>query len=380
LRALVVHYSLNPCGGAERVAVHVIAALQEMGFDVELAVAERTEWRKVSRIVGARPHRIPGERLLIPAWPEGVGLYGRVAASVAAASIRGEYDLVVNTHGDMLVAPADIYYCNFPEFALLLRWLVRGYEKYRSGFWRAYFEPYRASLKAISGLAKTSTVVLANSGFTARAVERYMGRRAVVVYPPVEVSEYAGLPLDGREDLVVSIARLQWDKMLHLVPHIARLLRWARFAVIGSTRGPEGREVLEHILSLRDRLGLDNLEVYPDAPHEEKLKILGRAKAYLHLKPFEHFGISVAEAMAAGLVPVVHTSGGAWEDIAGRGAYGVGFESHRPEEVAGAVARALKMWSPRLAEGMRERTRAFSDRAFRERVKAIARTVLKHKF
>jgi len=36
---------------------------------------------------------------------------------------------------------------------------------------------------------------------------------------------------------------------------------------------------------------------------------------YLHPMPYEHFGISIIEAMALGCVPVVHKSGGPWQDI-----------------------------------------------------------------
>ena len=45
--------------------------------------------------------------------------------------------------------------------------------------------------------------------------------------------------------------------------------------------------------------------------------------------PFEHFGISVVEAMSAGCVPVVNQSGGPWLDIldAKQGEYGFAYRS-----------------------------------------------------
>ena len=41
----------------------------------------------------------------------------------------------------------------------------------------------------------------------------------------------------------------------------------------------------------------------------------------------ENYGISILEAMAYGLVPVVPESGGPWEDIIEHGKYGYGFIS-----------------------------------------------------
>jgi len=38
--------------------------------------------------------------------------------------------------------------------------------------------------------------------------------------------------------------------------------------------------------------------------------VLGRSAAFIHVRPHEPFGIVVAEAMAAGAVPIVHKSGG----------------------------------------------------------------------
>ena len=57
------------------------------------------------------------------------------------------------------------------------------------------------------------------------------------------------------------------------------------------------------------------------------LALYGKAKVYLHAMRYEHFGISIVEAMAAGLVPVVHRSGGPWEDIlkAQQGRYGFSY-------------------------------------------------------
>ena len=72
-----------------------------------------------------------------------------------------------------------------------------------------------------------------------------------------------------------------------------------------------------------------NIVFLPNIPEKYKIKILSRAKIYLHPTKKEHFGISIIEAMASGLIPIVHKSGGPWEDILEKkqGLYGYTYEN-----------------------------------------------------
>jgi glycosyltransferase involved in cell wall biosynthesis len=54
---------------------------------------------------------------------------------------------------------------------------------------------------------------------------------------------------------------------------------------------------------------------------------MSRAPIYLHSSHAEHFGIAIAEAAAAGLVPVVYSDGGGWTSIASRIDQGLGYTS-----------------------------------------------------
>ena len=65
-----------------------------------------------------------------------------------------------------------------------------------------------------------------------------------------------------------------------------------------------------------------------------------RAKVYLHTTLNEHFGISIAEAMAMGCIPIVHNSGGVTEYIP---------ESYRYntiQEAAHKIDFAINDWTP----------------------------------
>jgi len=53
-----------------------------------------------------------------------------------------------------------------------------------------------------------------------------------------------------------------------------------------------------------------------NAPYLEMIQWLGKASIGVSTMIDEHFGINIVEYMAAGLIPVTHTSGGPYLDIA----------------------------------------------------------------
>jgi glycosyltransferase involved in cell wall biosynthesis len=86
------------------------------------------------------------------------------------------------------------------------------------------------------------------------------------------------------------------------------------------------------------------------------------------VRPHEPFGIVVAEAMAAGAVPVVHKSGGPWIDIVKLGRYGIGFETEK--EAATGICKALEL-ADKLRTVVVRRSHEFSYATFKQRLKEI---------
>jgi len=99
---------------------------------------------------------------------------------------------------------------------------------------------------------------------------------------------------------------------------------------------------------------------------------------YLHTTLNEGFGIAIVEAMAAGLVPVVHKSGGPWIDIFEKKQeiYGYAFET--AEEAAQDVTNILnsKALRQNLTEAVAERAQGFSVVRFRSRMASIVSELL----
>jgi alpha-1,2-mannosyltransferase len=114
------------------------------------------------------------------------------------------------------------------------------------------------------------------------------------------------------------------------------LHRDVRLVVIGGCRNDDDRALLEQLKAVAhvpDGLptssgsssssgggsGADgcvnNIEFIANAPFPVMLEHMSRASVGLHTMWNEHFGISVVEMMAAGLIVIAHDSGGPQMDI-----------------------------------------------------------------
>ena len=145
--------------------------------------------------------------------------------------------------------------------------------------------------------------VLCNSQFTKRAMAtKWEIDGSVVCYPPLytEFFDYS-VPMKDRRYDVVIFSRLVGYKMGPF-EQLKRKLPDLRFAIVGSAYGwhpPDG------------------VEVHENATAEEIASILANSKIYAHLRGLEdpgdteHFGISVASAVASGCLAMVpsHPSG-----------------------------------------------------------------------
>jgi len=178
-------------------------------------------------------------------------------------------------------------------------------------------------------LASYDTIA-SNSRFTATWVERLWGRPSEVLYPPVRMVDTGE---QAKEPLILNIGRFfdprrgHSKKQLELVSAFRRLQEsgqapgWRLHLVGGCS--PEDRDYAMAVK--REALGLP-VHVHFSAPGAVVNDLLARSSIYwhggglgedpqTHPDRFEHFGISVVEAMSAGAVPVVFGAAGPAEVV-----------------------------------------------------------------
>lgn len=187
-------------------------------------------------------------------------------------------------------------------------------------------------------------------------VTRHLGRRVMVVYPPVDVENFQPLyRRKERESLVVTVSRFRPGKNLESIPNIAKHVD-ARFLIIGPS-DQASASTINTVRGLAKKMKVQNrVQLLTNEPRSVLREKLSYAKVLLHTQFFEAFGMSVVEAMASGCVPIVPDVGGPWLDILDQeqGKYGYAYGS--PKDAAEKIRLLME------DEGLR---REVASRAYR---------------
>jgi len=152
--------------------------------------------------------------------------------------------------------------------------------------------------------------VLAISAWSQGAIRNLSGRTSDLVYPGVDVDRFA--PRGAREDLVVTVGNVTRGNLarkgLETFVRAAALLPDTPFVLAG-------RHVDDAAHRLR-AIATPNVEMPGWLPEDALRELLAKAKVYVQVSRNEGFGLALAEAMAAGCVPVT-TREGAMPEVVG---------------------------------------------------------------
>jgi glycosyltransferase involved in cell wall biosynthesis len=157
-----------------------------------------------------------------------------------------------------------------------------------------------------------SSLVLTNSAFSREAIrEAFADVHAYVLYPPVDTERFShaySQTINAREAKVLVVARFSPEKQIENAIKVAHLLGGSiiKFHIVGSL-APANRPYFKMLQNLIERYGLTQTTVTltPNASNEELIDAMSKSVIYFHTMIGEHFGVSIVEAMAAGLVPIV---------------------------------------------------------------------------
>ncbi len=155
---------------------------------------------------------------------------------------------------------------------------------------------------------------------------------AKIDYINIPVRNFFDVDLGGKEDTVLTFGRINKDKNLEFVIETARRMSGTKFLIAGAVNSGDFR-YYEHLR----KISPDNVTFYPSPSNEEKWKLYSNSKVYLHARRKEPYGITVAEAISFGCIPVVPKSGGPWVDIIEEGNYGLGYDDQPDDEIKQAL-------------------------------------------
>lgn len=214
-------------------------------------------------------------------------------------------------------------YVHYPTISTDMLARLPGVSVVKNLYWRLFALAYGYVCRQINDL-------MANSSWTRDHMEQLTGKKASkgqirVIFPPCDTDALTDLPLTEREKSIIYVAQFRPEKdhmtvlkafsiLLTNNPELRK--EKVKLVLIGSVRDDRDKEKVASLVAEARHLHiLEYVEFVQDAPWETVVSRLGRGWIGTNAMWNEHFGIGVVEYMAAGLIPVVHNSGGPKMDI-----------------------------------------------------------------
>lgn len=360
------------------------------GEQVSGAIAECLRDGHEVTLLGPEPIDVEATRARLGVDLSGCG-WRKVVDDEQAGEASADYDVFVN--GTYLSvarnrSPRGLYYVHFPGLPATPRQrVVRAVAKIGSrtlslaprlpGPVAGVKRGLERRLVDTSWIGTYSTF-MANSVYTSSWIRRLWGVDSVVVHPPVRPSVKPG----AKTNSIASVGRFFDPSFGHCKKQADLLDGFSRMVTsregVGDWRlifvGGADSASREYALAVRrGAVGLP-VEVHLNAPRETVESTLSGASIFwhaggfgedpeVHPDRFEHFGIAVVEAMAAGAVPVVFAAAGPAEIVR----HGVdGFHWRTLDELASHTRRLMSDASLRatMSESSRARATEFGLDAF----------------
>jgi glycosyltransferase involved in cell wall biosynthesis len=273
----------------------------------------------------------PGRLKRLLAGIPSLRLYRDLAVSAQVMRASADYDLFLSM---VYALPAStqarrsVILCQFPyELRPAVRSGVRGLAQQ---LWRL---PYRLASRSLLGdQVHDFQLVICQSDYVGGWVRRMWGRESVIVNPPIDIED-AEPDWAAKQQVILSVGRFfasghskRHDVMVQAFRDLcdAGHSGWELHLAGSLHRSyPADVRYFDRVRSLADGYPI---QVHVDAPSELLLDLYRRASIYWHaagygvdaqLQPahLEHFGMTTAEAMGHGVVPVAIGRGGTLEVV-----------------------------------------------------------------
>lgn len=321
----VLHWDIAAGGGAESLCMHVLEALQD---DHELSLLTRQEAHldDLNRYYGTA---VSGINIEVPSiagreFESTIPLIRQIKGGrlgflrplrftlfhAACRSRSRQADLVFNTYSEMATSQPSIQYVHYPQ-----------YNRSRNGLENIPKSRLHNILDglvtALGGpdLPSPSSTILTNSEWTANLFETVHDVEPTVVYPPIRTEEFSeSVPISEQESGFLVIGRvLEGKGQLQAIETVRRLRERGHdvhLHIIGPPTNPD------YVAEIEDTARESDFVAYEgQLPREELVQMLQRHRYGLHTMPNEHFGMVVAEMVAADSLPFVPNRGGQCEIV-----------------------------------------------------------------
>ena len=381
----IVHPSFEILGGAERVALKFMEAVAEEDLPINIITFNSIGIRRLLRDLSSKTHvrlwEFPYLMARIPSINK--GNVQALTLYPILTHLKLRHSMIVNTKFNEMPTLADVIYIHYPFYFVaaknpLDRSLTEGpaLGKYISS-------PLYATYVRVSGIIgsriswgyiESASKVLFNSIYTYTLFRTYTagrGNKFMILNPPIDNTYFKTVIQEKEEIIVMRTKGVNPKIVAEIVLRLAQTLRKWNIYIIGFANN-------QYYEALKQKLGSSsNVKILLNINEDVKQRLLSRAMLYVHLTPYEHFGILIGEALASGCKVVAHKFSGIVHDMA----------LHHPRQLLGRCINVYegfqelpyiinnlvndKQFDPELCRSLMA---PFKEDVFKEKVKRIIAT------
>jgi glycosyltransferase involved in cell wall biosynthesis len=370
MKANVIAGDLNPCGGGERLTLVTMQTLLKMGIDIDITTLKSPDLSKLENAFGKnlvspikRIKHINIVNMMRLLLEEEEQQYKEISY---------DYDITINTHGNWMpyyhshfTRYNAITYCHFPSAKYHIESENTTYLEKDLGIkvlsdinnddndntvgdnarinesppdsLKSKKEWFDILKYAYWNLMKNSTIVT-NSEFSRRAIVEAFGIDQVyVLSPPIDIDTFHNVALvpaydennnnvsdygtkyNDDDKFILVISRIDPSKQIENAIKLAKILKDRNICkgmIIVGNLYHRHFDYYSYLKQLILDLNLTDYVIFQiNSSLDKLLCAMRQSKIYFHPMIGEHFGMSIAEAMAAGLIPIVPSIGGQAEFV-----------------------------------------------------------------
>lgn len=300
MKSVIIHDKITEFAGSERVLECIYQVIPSpiytlicnrdvlLGTQLENAEIFTTFFQKI-------PHIGKIFRNLLPFF----------VIAIEGINVRN-YDLVISSsHSvakNVLTFPHQyhICYCHTP-----MRYAWDLYFQYWEdmGFKKPLFALLMNYLRVWDRIgAERVDLFIANSNYTKERIEKFYGKDAEVLYPPVEIEDVP--VIHDKEDYYITVSRLVFYKKVDLIMNAFNKIPHRRLIVIGD--GPERKKL--------QKMAGKNINIMGYKNKDDLIRLLSKARGFIFAAE-EDFGIAPVEAQGYGVPVIAFGKGGVLETV-----------------------------------------------------------------
>jgi glycosyltransferase involved in cell wall biosynthesis len=326
LRNIVfVHPSFEVVGGAERVALKFMEVAAEEGFAINLVTFNGVGIRDFLRDLSSKtPFRLWEYPHLIGRIPSiERGIIQSLVLYPILKRLKLEHSIVVNTKFNEMPTLGDVLYIHYPFYFVAAKNPLDKSLREGPALNKAVSNPMYATYVKASGIVgsriswsyiRQASKVFFNSIYTYTLFRYYTTKeqndKYGVLNPPIDDVYFEESIQEKGEVIVMRTKGVNPQIVSDIVLKLAQSLRKWNVYIIGFA-DKLYYEALKQKLS-----NASNVKIVPNIDEKAKRRLLSKATLYVHLTPYEHFGILIGEALASGCKVVAHKFSGIIHDIA----------------------------------------------------------------